>query len=179
MKKTVLLIAAVLVFNFQVPVYGYQSLQEVFDNAGAENGYDKYLVLSPHVQYEGDLYISGGERTRIIGNGAQIIGDTDNSINISYTELDISGCIFIDGYCGLMYSLGSHGKVFSNTFYNTDSSAIRTYYPLSTYNVDIYNNIIENSFYGISAAEDAEPVYVGYNILYNIGMYNYALYCYS
>jgi hypothetical protein len=177
--KRMTLLFAILFLLLQVPAYGYESLQEVFNNAGADNGYDKYIELDPYTEYAGDLYISGGERTRIIGNGALIFGSDNNSVNISYTEVDISGCVFIGGYCGIMYSLGSYGKAFNNTFYDTDSSGIRTYYPLSTYNVEIYNNIIKDCYYGISAAEDCEPAYVGYNILNNISMYNYALYCYS
>jgi len=86
-------------------------LEEVFEQAEAANGFDKYLVLETGVTYEGGLHIGNifssdsfeiegdfGVDTKIIGNGA-ILDLKGEQICISYcnNRFEISDCIILNG----------------------------------------------------------------------------------
>ncbi|MBD3168053.1 MAG: hypothetical protein GF307_01125 [candidate division Zixibacteria bacterium] len=178
--KRIIIAAMALLMLLPASGFAYESLQAVFDSAGSAFGYDKYIVLDPRVEYEGDLQIYSGDKVRIIGNGAKIYGQQyNNSIYVYYSLLDVSDCIFIGGQRCLYYEINSQGKVFNNTLIGADSAGIQTYYPNSNYDVEIYDNIIYDCYFGIAAAEDYLPAYIGYNIINNSGWYNYAQYCYG
>ena len=48
MKKIILYIS-IISFSFSI------TLEEAYNDAGSENGYDKYIVLEPNQIYEGGL----------------------------------------------------------------------------------------------------------------------------
>ena len=158
--------------------FGYQSLQEVYDNAPPGMTYDKYVTLDREIEYEGDLVIDEDLSVAIMGNGAKIFTlDNGAAVTIEYAKLHISGCVIIGGRNGLFFGYGSYGRVYNNTIVDSDSAGVFSYYPEGEYNLEIYNNIITGCRFGIAAVEDFLPVYVGYNILYDCWVYNYAQFC--
>ncbi|MBD3168410.1 MAG: hypothetical protein GF307_02930 [candidate division Zixibacteria bacterium] len=177
MKKFVLVCASVLLIY--TPSFAYQSLQEVFDNAGPGQGYDIYIELDPEIEYLGDLYIYDGEVVRIVGNGARIhVTPTRQGIVVDFSTLDISGCVFIGGLFNLYYGYNSQGRIFNNTFYSPDSLAsIGVDYTDWFTDIEIYNNIISGAPYGILATEDNIPEFIDYNIVYNSDFEHYAYIC--
>ncbi len=181
-RVAVLLIAMTLIVWGQA--YGYQSLQEVFDNAGPGNGYDKYVVLDPAIEYEGDLTIDNAGYVGIVGNGANIyVIDATSGIYIQDSQVDISECcITVANEQGLrvciFYGVGSCGIVHNNTIVNGTYTGIRCKKDHQTDpGITIYDNIITDCLYGILADEYYLPVYVGYNIVFNSTKYDYAEKC--
>jgi len=168
----------IVIFAGNSGAFGYQSLQEIFDNSGPCYGYDRYMVLDPTIEYEGDLDLWTGESVRIIGNGAKIFGnDSTNAIKVYGTGLDISGCVFIGGENALFYMMNAYGKAFNNTVIGADTCGMRTYYRSEDPGVEFYNNIIVDCYYAIGAVEYNLPGYIGYNILYSSIELDYAMYC--
>ena len=77
------------------------SLQEMYINAQAENGYDKYIILDPNQIYTGGIGIFD-ENIYIEGNGAVI--DLENNLGIwAFSDeeitanINISRCSIING----------------------------------------------------------------------------------
>ncbi|MBD3168771.1 MAG: hypothetical protein GF307_04755 [candidate division Zixibacteria bacterium] len=159
-------------------LYAYQSLQEEYDNASAGAGYDRFIVLDPDIEYEGDLVISNGDYVGIVGGGAKIYAGSHRSlISIHASGLDIWECVLIGGHNALNYRENSYGVIWNNTIYNADSVGIKTYIQRDEPNVEIYNNIISDCFYGIWSNEYFLPTYIGYNIIYETTYLIYAGYC--
>jgi len=174
MKKLVLLLIILLVAS---QAYGYQSLREVYDSTEPGEGYLKYIVLDPEVEYAGDLITSYRDTVRIIGNGAIIHAISSNAISANRTLLDISGCVFVDGISAITYQSGSCGKIFNNTIVGFDDIGIKIDHPNLGTNVEIYNNIIIDCQYGIWAIEEYLPEYIAYNVNDDISGFEYALLC--
>ncbi|MCP4632550.1 MAG: hypothetical protein GY855_06450 [candidate division Zixibacteria bacterium] len=174
MKKLVLLLIILLVAS---QAYGYQSLREVYDNAEPGDGYLKYIVLDPELEYAGDLITSYRDTVRIIGNGAIIHAVSSNAISANRTMLDVSGCVFVDGISAITYQSGSSGKIFNNTIVGFSESGIKIDHPNLNVNVEVFNNIITNCQYGIWAIEEYLPEYIAYNVIHSISGFEYAQLC--
>ena len=79
------------------------SLQEMYDNAVNENGYDKYIELETGVTYTGGLELDAlngdpDQDVAIIGNGAVIYMDSSGIVfsNID-GRLDVENCVIVKG----------------------------------------------------------------------------------
>ncbi|MBN1967772.1 MAG: hypothetical protein JXR48_02115 [Candidatus Delongbacteria bacterium] len=124
------------------------SLKEVYDQAGPNGIYDKYLQLENGVTYSGGLLIGtihnfdGNQfeenldaNVAIIGNGAVLdLGGEQISISYCNNILDISDCVIINGnirYRGKGDEKGSKtelipkGSVINVTFYKPHDYAVR------------------------------------------------------
>ena len=94
------------------------SLQEMYDNAISELGYDKYIQLESNQIYTGSIGIYEG-RVLIDGNGAIIDLQNENGIwvysdDYSTASLDIRYCSIINGaYHALSYSGNAMGNIYS------------------------------------------------------------------
>lgn len=121
------------------------TLQEMYDRAPADQGYDRYIVLATGVTYTGGLWIGGtyepitaqfepgGENVRIVGNGA-ILDLQGGEICVAYGthRLDIDDCIILQGdirfrgYTGAAAALTPTGSVRHCTFYHPHDYGVRT-----------------------------------------------------
>jgi predicted outer membrane repeat protein len=121
------------------------SLQEVYEQAGPSEEYDKFLSLETGQTYQGGLLIgkifdpisqelqgSEGVDVKILGNGA-ILDLEGQQIAISYVfnRLDIEDCIILNGNIryrgdhGLIPDESPYGTVKHVTFYKPHDYAVR------------------------------------------------------
>ena len=147
------------------------TLQEVYDQAEAYNGYEKYLVLEPDQIYtggigiyEGDVYINC--RGSIIDlnyqNGIWIYADEDYlaSLKIEYCNI-VNG-----GYYGVSFSGTAIGEITNCNFYNNEIG-LKAF---DNTTVDIENsNFINNIVYGLAIITEDPIVAVNYSNSWNNG----------
>ena len=128
------------------------TLQSVFDAAGPENGYDKYLVLEQDMIYTGEVGVYEGS-VFIEGNGA--IVDLNEGLGIwVYAEevypanLDIEFVTIINGgYNALTFNGTATGNI-SNCNFISNLFGIQI---MDDVNISVKNcNFIDNSQYGIA-----------------------------
>ncbi|MCD6162978.1 MAG: right-handed parallel beta-helix repeat-containing protein [candidate division Zixibacteria bacterium] len=177
MKKTLLIIIMMLLMG-NIPAIAYQSLWEVYDEAGGSGEYDKWLDLDPSIEYLGNLNITTGLNVYINGHGALIHGRINTgAICVSGSHLDIENCVIIDGHAGLYIGSGSSAIIKNNTITGMTDSGIRTFYIGIGANTQIYDNIITDCYYGYFGIENEIPGYIGFNTVYNTISYRYAEFC--
>ena len=126
-------------------------MQEVFDNAGPFQDYDKYIVLDNNEIYTGSLGIYEG-RVFINGNGAILNLMNQGGIWIYSTDeypahLDVEYLTIINGaYYGISYAGTSTGKIENCNFINNDFGL--KFFDTST--VEVKNsNFIGSGTYGL------------------------------
>ena len=174
MKHTMkgLIILPVLIVALTFPAEAVH-LQEVYDQAGPGQGYDKLLVLDPSQVYTGYLIIMDGIRCGIQGNGALIRLDAGATIS-AYTgvTLDMDGCVITGGEVGLGFADCPASRVTNCTLTgNTMGLA------LANSIVSITNCIITgNSQYGVCWMTGPRPTQT-YNNAWGNGELNYAAFC--
>jgi len=174
MKQTVkgCFLLPVLVFLLALPASAIH-LQDVYDQAGPGQGYDKILILDPGQVYTGYLIVTDGIRCGIRGNGALIRLDAGATIS-AYTgvTLDVDDCVITGGEVGLGFADCPSSRVTNCTLAgNTMGLA------LSNSVVSITNCIIAgNSQYGICWMTGPRPTQT-YNNAWGNGELNYATFC--
>jgi hypothetical protein len=171
------LLLVILTLALSLPAYGYQSLQEVFDNAGPNGDYQKYMELDPGVEYLGDLYISDQMMVYLNGNGALIHGGDEMSIFVSGADMTLFNCVIVGGKIGIQFWSNASGIIFSNTISRTDSIGIDVSFPNLDKGVEVYDNIITDTDYGFTCVEEYRPVYLDFNTVYNTDVMRYAEWC--
>jgi len=165
-------------FLLSPPVFGYESLQELYEQAGSQGEYDKYLELDPETEYEGDLRVNGDIDVCLIGNGAVIYGIPNTvAVGVWGSHLDISGCVIVDAAYGIFYSTNSSGEIRGNTIDNCSEWGISVIYPDMQAGVTVWDNIVTNSYYGFYCVEYFHPVYLGYNTIHSTNSYRYCELC--
>jgi hypothetical protein len=159
------------------------TLQSVYDAAGPQGGYTKYLQLDAGATYTGGLVIPAGDIVCIKGNGATIDLQTSTiQIQGKGLRLDVDHCIIRNGglasagYAqGALSFLGSSGNVINNTFYG-NTIGIRVY-ATGPGAVTVMDNIIVwSSVTGLLCQIGNEPA-VSYNDSWANGTYNYLRDC--
>lgn len=177
MKKFLMIIIIILLVG-NIPAIAYESLLEVYNQAGGYGEYDKWLELDPDVEYLGNLSIAPGVNVYINGHGALIHGRTNSgAICVSNSHLDIENCVIIDGHAGLYIGAGASAVIKNNTIKGMIDSGIRTFYINGGVNSQIYNNIITDCNYGFFGIDYEIPQYIGFNTVYNTISYRYAELC--
>lgn len=148
-------------------------LQDVYDDAGPGERYDKLLILDPGEIYTGYLGVTPNTSCAIHGNGALILLDPWGSISASgQAKLDIDGCVISGGTTGINYEKGSNSRVENCTIVNNTMGI-----QCSETNVTISNCIItNNSRFGIAHRGGPEPTIL-YNNVWNNTSLNYATFC--
>ena len=135
-----------------ISLVGGTTLQSVFDAAGPQNGYDKYVVLEQDMIYTGGVGIYEGN-VFIEGNGA--IVDLIEGLGIwVYAEetyianLDIEFVTIINGgYNGLTFNGTSTGNI-TNCNFIQNEFGIQI---MDEVNIFVKNcNFIDNSQYGFA-----------------------------
>ena len=141
------------------------TLQSVFDAAGSENGYDKYLVLEKNMIYTGEVGVYEGN-VFIEGNGATV--DLNEGLGIwVYAEeeypanLDIEYVSIINGgYNGLTFNGISTGNI-SNCNFIQNGFGIQI---MDFTNITAKNcNFIENSQYGVAVRGTNASLEISYS----------------
>ncbi len=180
MKRIVLSAILLLLFG-SIPLMAQVSLQQCYNEAEPNAGYDKYIELDPAMEYYGDLSLYNAGDICIMGNGAKIVVDPDDSnpilITVAATHLDIQNCVFIGGIGAIYCTANASGDIHNNTMVNHSSAAIHTYAIGGTNQLYIYDNIITGCYDGILCIEDQIPSYFGFNTVYDCTRYRYAEYC--
>ena len=144
------------------------TLQEEYDNATPQNGYDKYLILEPNSIYtggvgiyEGDAYINCQGSTIDLenGNGIWVFADEDYP-----SSLDIEYCTITNGlYYGISYGGESSGKVKNCNLINTNFGLKLFDYT----NVNVTNCIFsQNQTYGIGVYTEHPILNVTYSVFW-------------
>jgi parallel beta-helix repeat protein len=177
MEKNLICIVSLLLIA-AIPAFAYESLQEVYNNAGSQGIYDKYVELDPAIEYLGDLNISGNISVRLDGNGALIHG-RDNAIAIAVwgSHVDISHCVISGGAYGIYFSANSYGTIYCNTISGCVDFGITALYPNANERTEVYDNIVTDCYHGFYCMELNHPDYLGYNTIFNIQAYRYAEFC--
>ncbi len=160
------------------------TLEFAYVTAGPQNGYDKYVELSPSVTYTGGLTIPAGDTACVRGNGALI--DLQGSIidiQGKTVRLDIDHCVLINGGSpeygagqAALNFVGSYGSVTNNTIHG-NTVGVRIY--LSGMNgITIKNNIVMNNAYaGVLCQLGSEPNAIFNDAWGNSGYGDYAMDC--
>ena len=141
------------------------SLQEVFDNAGPFQDYDKYLVLENNEVYTGSLGIYEG-RVSINGNGAILDLIDGGGIWIYSTDeypahLEVEYLTIVNGaYYGISYAGTSTGKIENCNFIDNDFGL--KFFDTST--VEVKNsNFIGSGTYGLGLYSLEPNIEVSYS----------------
>jgi len=154
------------------------SLQQVYNQADGQAGYDKYIELNPDSSYIGDLYIPGGLKVYINGNGAIVYGlPYYTSIHVWDSVLDISHCVILGGYNGIVLDTMSAGTINSNTVVGCNNIGISVIYQDLSEGAEIWDNIITDCNIGFLCLEYWHPRYIGYNTVYGMETHRYAELC--
>jgi hypothetical protein len=171
--------SAVISLVFMISsIHAYESLQSVYDQAGSNGDYDKYIELNPETDYLGDLIINTGLNVYINGHGAVIYGTSGNrAIWVYASSLDLSHCIIVGGQNGIHYDTLSSGTIHNNTVVNCDSIGITVYYHDYSQGCEVWDNIVVGGMYGYIRFDQWPANYLGYNTVYNSGIYRYGDYC--
>ena len=163
---------------FFTPALAYESLQQVYDNAGPMGEYDKYIELDPATGYLGDLVIATGLHTYINGHGAIIHGEPGaRAVWVFASSLDIANCIIVGGMNGIHYDTLSAGSIHNNTVVGCDSIGIVVFYHDYNQGAEVWDNIIVGGMYGFIRLEGWPLNYMDYNTIYNSSIYRYGDYC--
>ena len=151
------------------------TLESVYSGASAQNGYDKYVVLTAGATYTGGLTIPYGTTACIKGNGA-IIDLQAGMIHVggSTTRLDIDHCVLVNGGDPVygpgqsaLNFVASYGSVVNNTIY--DSTVGVRVYSTPAGAVSVKNCILsDNGYAGVICELGCEA-----NITYNDGWNNF------
>jgi len=184
-KRTILILAGFTFFlgsMFASESWAYQSLQQVYDNAGPGGGYDKLLELDPVEEYAGDLNVPSGVTVCIHGNGAKIIGlsSPNRCIRVYGSKLDIDHCVLAGRNTaddGIYYDTNSHGRATNNTVVGFENAGIITNYIQVSSGMVIENNVITDCYYGYYGIENYMPTYFAYNCIWGNRSLNHAYYC--
>jgi len=129
--------------------FGTTNLQQVYSDALPGLGYDRLLILHPDSIYSGGISVTN-EKIGIKGYGA-IIDLAGDSIHVfGQSQIDIDGCVIINGSSGL----AAHGNVNSLitqcTFYGNQIGV----HFMSSGCIEVVNTIISNnSRYGYACDE--------------------------
>ena len=141
------------------------TLQEAYDNAEPENGYDKYVVLEPNQIYEGGLgmfegntYINCQGSTINLLGGAGIWLFADDYYNAT---LDIEYCTIFDGETyGVNYMGTSSGSVSNCNFISNDIGLVLMDQSHATLK---NSNFIDNETYGLGLITEEPVLEVSYS----------------
>jgi parallel beta-helix repeat protein len=169
MRWTVCLLCFVLV----APSVWALKFQDVYDQAGPGEGYDKLVVLDPNETYTGRCDVLEGKKSCIRGNGAVIDLDFGQVVaSGAGTELMITGCCLVNGNAAIAIQNGAAGIVDGNTVCKS-SKGIQAWLSASC---TVKNNIFYGNDYGV-AREQNTSVAILYNDVYNNAMGNYVYWC--
>ena len=176
MKNAITIVTAI--FIMLTPALAYQSLQAIFDQAEGNGEYDKYIELNRGTEYHGDLAIPPGLDVYIDGNGAVIWGlDSHRDIQVLASRLDISECVIIGGNYGVYYDTMSTGSINNNTIVGCNYSGVATMYQDTNVGVEMWDNIIFESYLGLFCIEGMRPNYIGFNTIYGTESHRYGELC--
>lgn len=157
------------------------SLQQMYDDAVAGNGYDKLIVLDCKVTYTGG-FNQDVQSVCIHGNGAFIdLNGEGISINGENKVFNIDHCIIISPSSlskFIYYENGASGNILNNTFYGTNDNGNSFYGIKFIECINDTSTIKNNIFHGFNAAiyyytVDCESYYenkhlsISNNLVYN------------
>jgi len=159
------IILYIISLSFIYPI----TLQEVFDESGSYDGYDKYLVLDSNSTYtggigiyEGTVFIdcNGSINDLELGNGIWVYADENFP-----SSLDIEHCIITNSnYYGLSYGGSSIGNI-------KNCNLINTNFGLKLFdnsNVNVTNTIFGyNNTYGIGIYTELPTLDISYSLFWN------------
>lgn len=125
------------------------SLHQIYSTAGPGLGYDRLLILEPDSTYTGG-FSANNEKIGIKGYGA-LINLAGGSISFSgESQLDIDGCVIINGNSGLSIQGNSNSLVTQCTFYGNQIGI----HFMSAGCIEVVNAIISNNTqYGFACDE--------------------------
>ena len=158
----------ILIYILLSTIYSI-SLQDVFDEAGPSNGYDKYIILEPNQTYTGSFYnfeyktyINCQGSTIDLNNGAGISIYADSYYNGS---LDIEYCTIYNGTenWGIDYAGTSVGNVINCNFI---SNKIGLTLHDSSYVKLKNSNFIDNGTYGLGLITEIPILEISYSNFY-------------
>ncbi|UCH78566.1 MAG: right-handed parallel beta-helix repeat-containing protein [Candidatus Coatesbacteria bacterium] len=148
-------------------------LQDVYDQAGPGEGYDKLVVLDPNVTYTGRCDVLEGKKSCIRGNGALIDLQFGQVVaSGTGTELLITGCCLVEGNAAIAIQNGATGIVDGNTICKS-GKGVQAWQSLSC---TIKNNILYDNDYGIAREENTSTTIL-YNDVDSNSLGNYVYWC--
>lgn len=137
MKK---LLPFIVLFAFLVSLSFATTLQEVYTNSLPGLGYDRLLILNADSVYNGGISINN-ETVGIKGNGAIIDLNSDSIYVFGESQIDIDGCVIINGKSGLAAHGIVNGLISHCTFYGNEIGI----HFMSDGMIEVVNTIISNS----------------------------------
>jgi parallel beta-helix repeat protein len=156
-----------------VPSAWAVKLQDVYDQAGPGEGYDKLLILDSNETYTGRCDVLVGKKSCIRGNGALIDLEFGQVVaSGSGTELLITGCCLVEGNAAVSIQDGAKGIVDGNTICKS-GKGIQAWQSLAC---TVKNNILYGNDYGV-AREENTSVSILYDDVDNNPKGNYVYWC--
>ncbi len=160
------LLFSLIVFCFLFAALFAGTLQQAYQNAQPGLGYDKLIILDPDSIYTGGLSVNG-EKVGIKGFGAIIDLGGDSIYVTGNSQIDLDGCVIINGTAGLAVSGAVSSLVTHCTFYQ---NGIAIHFRSVEGMIEVKNSILANSTrYGFACEEST------FRILHYIDAYQNAL----
>jgi len=140
------------------------TLEDVYATAPPMAGYDRVLMLESGEVYTGGIVILD-ENIAIWGNGASVDLQTGSVIAMGNGNLDIDGCVFMNGDIAVSVSDDVRTNISNCVFYN-NNRGIQHYSSLGAPLI-VYNTIfMNNRNYAVYTSEE-NLTYMLYNVAYN------------
>lgn len=156
------LLSSLILLPLFFAVISAGTLQQAYQNAQPGMGYDRLIILDPDSVYTGGLAISG-EKVGIKGFGALIDLAGDSIFVSANSQIDLDGCVIINGSAGLAATGMVSGLITQCTFYN---NGIGIHFRSTEGIIEVKNSIIANSSrYGFACEESS------YRVLHYIDSY--------
>jgi len=114
MKK--ILLSTFLLLLFVSLSFAATTLQQVYQNAVPGLGYDRLMILHPDSMYTGGISVLN-EKVGIKGYGAIIDLNGDSIFVDGESQMDIDGCVIINGNSGLAAHGSANALITHCTFY--------------------------------------------------------------
>ncbi len=166
-------IALILAVGLVAPLAWAKALQDVYDQAGPGEGYDKLVILDPFESYTGRCDLLEGKKSCIRGNGALIDLKFGQVVaSGSGTELFLTGCCLIEGNAAVSVQNGAEAVIDGNTICK-NVMGVKAWQSKSC---TLKNNIIYGNDYGVTR-EEYTSTYILYNDFDNNPKGNYVYWC--
>lgn len=163
----------ILCFALVAPMATAKTFQDVYDQAGPGEGYDKLVILDSNETYTGRCDVLVGKKSCIRGNGALIDLQFGQVVaSGAGTELLITGCCLVEGNSAVSIQDGAKGVVDGNTICKS-VMGVKAWQSLAC---TVKNNIIYGNDYGV-AREENTSVSILYDDVDNNTKGNYVYWC--
>lgn len=170
MKK--ILLSAFLLLLIVSLSFASTTLQQIYLNASPGLGYDRLMILHPDSIYTGGISVLN-EKIGIKGYGAIVELNGDSIFVDGESQIDIDGCVIINGNSGLAAHGSTNSLITHCTFYG---NVIGIHF-MSAGAIEVVNTIIANNSRFGYACDETSVCVLHYLDSYQNTQGNYMEWC--